>query len=251
MSLGFGARVIKQSFVVTFLVIVLTFGSLPWPGASTGNDDFDTDDSRISMDNITADEWEEIPFLDGRDSVACTADTTNGDIYLFGGRVAMGYTVWGPGNRNDLWRYNYSSTEWTRLHDGIGGPSDRSRASITLDPVNGVLYLAGGTSGTEDDWLQMEDLWSFDIEGGRWTLLVTSLGEIITDVGYVDGTIYGLTGKNVHGMAIKLLVYTIDTGAWNWYDIIDPSYQIRQSFASTFDPVNKRYYIFGGFRFFG
>ena len=83
----------------------------------------------------------------------------NGCVYLFGGIKVMYGRPKGPGDLsvqgslNDLWRYDPGRGRWTRLedHDGRIGfsPSDArpcTRKLTTWLPVNGRLYLFGGSS---------------------------------------------------------------------------------------------------------
>lgn len=202
--------------------------------------------SPYESDDLAGSEWEEITSLEFRSSTSWTVDPTNGDIYLFGGRTTGRWYYYGPGDRKDLWWYNISRDEWTRLHDTRTGPSERSLASLAYDPVNKVLYLAGGISGEESEWVHEKDLWAFDITNRSWNLLVPSLGEYISDLAYLDGIVYGFTGKRSVQKTIKILEYRVDVGTRIWSDVDMQTYQPRSDFASTFDPVNKRYYIFGG-----
>jgi len=43
----------------------------------------------------------------------------------------------------------------------------RGGHQMVLDPTAEVLYLFGGWDGNQD----LSDLWSYDIEAGKWTLI--------------------------------------------------------------------------------
>ena len=141
---------------------------------------------------LTTSSWEELPSMDIRDGIAWTTDPDNGDIYLFGGRT-LGYPEHGPGNRMDLWRYNYTQGEWMRLDSGRDGPGVRSKAFMALDHEDDVLYICGGVSEDQGNWVYHKDLWSYDLETGEWRRLLYNLGEHISEIGYDSGVLYGIS----------------------------------------------------------
>ena len=110
----------------------------------------------------------------------------DGCVYLFGGIKVMYGRPKGPGDLsvqgslNDLWRYDPGRGRWARLegHDGRIGfrPSDTrpcTRKLTTWLPVNGRLYLFGGSSvrGPGKGAIKLNDLWAYDTKTASWELL--------------------------------------------------------------------------------
>ncbi|XP_050461630.1 muskelin isoform X2 [Cataglyphis hispanica] len=56
---------------------------------------------------------------------------------------------------------------WTKLSSSEPKPGMRGGHQMVLDPTAEVLYLFGGWDGNQD----LSDLWSYDIEVSKWTLI--------------------------------------------------------------------------------
>ena len=85
-------------------------------------------------------------------------------LYVFGGAGPAAGELFA-----DVWFADLSGATWTQLHDGAGGPSRRTGASLLLDEGRNRLLLFGGL----DDGLlgHRNDLWAFDLSGRSWSLL--------------------------------------------------------------------------------
>ncbi len=190
------------------------------------------------------DSWTEFGHFECRDRTAWVVDQTNGDIYVFGGVIAF-YSS-DPLYLNDLWRYNHSSGIWHRLPDGSVTPSKRVWAKLALDHSGNRLYLHGGT---EPDVPVHKDLWVYDIDNGQWQKLLDDCGEYLYEIGYSSGFVYGITEMFLF-QPCKLYTYEVRTGRSQSYQTINPPSPERRWWGATFDPVNLRFYAFGGCEYY-
>jgi hypothetical protein len=119
----------------------------------------------------------------------CTWVDSNGNLWLFGGEY----------NRNDLWKYDISSNEWTwvngsNLMSGIGNygnqgipsptnlPPGRSGTCISWIDSLDNLWLFGGIIGGGSF---LNDLWRYSIATNEWTWMSGS--NVPNDPGYYGG----------------------------------------------------------------
>jgi N-acetylneuraminic acid mutarotase len=221
----------------------------PSPGEGNAWDQGKVPIVSTSSSNLVNDSWEEIPFLEFRMGISWVMDPTNGDIYLFGGRTKY-YPEMGSGNHRDLWRFNSSSKEWVRVDDGSSrGPSIRSHAAMAYDPSGRKIYVAGGRGWLPPPRVEdCTDIWCYDLDRGEWEELNHDIGVTLADIGYSDGTLYGITTMDLY-RPLQLMEYDTGTGQIRWYNPFNPINPTRTSFASTYDPEHARFYIFGGLRY--
>lgn len=66
---------------------------------------------------------------------------------------------------------------WTKLSSSEPKPGMRGGHQMVLDPTAEVLYLFGGWDGNQD----LSDLWSYDIEAGKWTLICKDTEAVVSD----------------------------------------------------------------------
>lgn len=85
---------------------------------------------------------------------AATWMTANDSLLLFGGEDASG------GAMGATWSFSHGN--WTQVPTTLS-PSPRWGASMAYDPTEGLVYLFGGTDGSQT----FSDLWTFG--GGHWT----------------------------------------------------------------------------------
>lgn len=67
---------------------------------------------------------------------------------------------------------------WMKLSSGESKPGMRGGHQMVLDPTAEVLYLFGGWDGNQD----LSDLWSYDIEAGKWTLICKDTEAVVGSV---------------------------------------------------------------------
>lgn len=67
---------------------------------------------------------------------------------------------------------------WTKLSSSEPKPGMRGGHQMVLDPTAEVLYLFGGWDGNQD----LSDLWSYDIEAGKWTLICKDTEAVVGSV---------------------------------------------------------------------
>ncbi|MCK5801077.1 MAG: hypothetical protein KAI47_28010, partial [Deltaproteobacteria bacterium] len=91
-----------------------------------------------------------------RKFAAMVHDTVSGNVYLFGGQTQEGVV-------SDLWRFSLADGLWTRLSDGsdLEAPPAMIAAGLFVSPVDGAIYVIGGTSTSEK-----ERIWRYRY--GRW-----------------------------------------------------------------------------------
>lgn len=143
----------------------------------------------------------------GREAAASWTDK-NGNFWLFGGSVLIDqFLVTNRPRRNDLWKFDPDTENWTWVHghtppistdpeygemgvaDETNIPGGREKAATWVDNA-GNLWLFGGygfgNNTSSIGWLN--DLWKYDIATGMWTWI--SGDDTINDFG-----IYGNRGE--------------------------------------------------------
>ena len=190
------------------------------------------------------DTWEEDALLMTRAGAALAVDPSTGRVYLFGGRTEPNPEV-DSGVLNDLWMYDPSVERWARLSDGYGGPPKRSDANIVVDGPRGMLYMSGGGTHAYAD--RQKDLWAFDLSEMEWRALSYDTGVVLEQMGVMGGTLYGMNA--LYYVPLKLLEYDLATGECQVHTTFSVMPFTRTDFGSTFDPVNGRFYIFGGWAY--
>jgi N-acetylneuraminic acid mutarotase len=238
---GYMPAVLILLGLVIGLVTVLCFANEDVSGSAPGDGLHRAD--RVDG-RIVGDSWTVYGHFENRDRMGWVVDQTNGDIYVFGGVIAF-YSS-DPHYLNDLWRYNHSSGIWHRLPDGSVTPSKRVWAKLALDPSGKKLYLS---SGNEPGVPVPKDLWVYDISKGQWQKLLDDCGEYLYEIGYSAGFVYGITEMWLM-QPCKLYTYEVRTGRSQSYQTINPPSPERRWWGATFDPVNLRFYVFGGCEYY-
>ena len=200
----------------------------------------------------------------------------NGCVYLFGGIKVMYGRPKGPGDLsvqgslNDLWRYDPGRGRWTRLedHDGRIGfrPSDTrpcTRKLTTWLPVNGRLYLFGGSSvrGPGKGAIKLNDLWAYDPKTASWELIepddgrasgITVDGHRPAGSGGMGAAVLGdyLYLMGGHGAMTHAQLWTYKAPAGKW-EHLGPATNGRNGWPpKRYCPVlagwNGRLYLWGG-----
>ncbi len=164
-----------------------------------------------------------------------------GDLWLFGGQGYNGY-------KNDLWKYNISSNQWTWIAGdsagnkshvfgtkGISNPSvtpgGLAETCATWTDSNNNLWLFGGMNGVP--W---NTLWKFNISSGQWTWMsgdnfASSNGSYGTKnvasptnvpsaryayTRWIKNDTLWLFGGLSIGPLNDLWIYSISTNMWTW-----------------------------------
>jgi PKD repeat protein len=115
-----------------------------------------------------------------RGLAAVTWVDMSGNFWLFGGNN-------GPGFKNDLWKYDPATNEWTWVSGtsnsnslgnyGVQGvpstlnyPGGRTEAACCwTDSLNNLWMYAGLGYDGVGGWGNLDDLWKYDISTGEWT----------------------------------------------------------------------------------
>ncbi len=91
-------------------------------------------------------------------------DSTDGNIYLFGGFTTVA--------ENALYKYNAATATWTQLSPTGGPPSAREAAGFAYDAADDIFLLYGGTP---DNSTFLNDTWVYDPEANTWTQLTPTV----------------------------------------------------------------------------
>ncbi|MCX5970928.1 MAG: hypothetical protein NTV14_05420 [Coprothermobacterota bacterium] len=77
---------------------------------------------------------------------------------------------------SDLWSFDFSLRQWTRLHPIGEHPSTRAAFAMAWDSTRGKLVLFGGQHPDEkkEEWTLCNDTWSYDPATNRWEQLATT-----------------------------------------------------------------------------
>ncbi|CAE6939918.1 tea3 [Symbiodinium sp. CCMP2592] len=134
-----------------------------WGGASAGrlND--------LWAYNVSVKRWNLISNLAGPSArYGHVAVYAFGSLWLHGGN---GMTDLGTSLLDELWSYDVETGNWTFQSKGEG-PSPRVDHVAVY--AEGVIWVHGGWGGSDAG--QLNDLWSFHISGGQWSLMNSSEG---------------------------------------------------------------------------
>ena len=129
-----------------------------------------------------------------------------GAIWIHGGWAGRP-----AGQLDDLWSYNISAGRWNRMNI-LAGPWARHRHVGVY--ASGRLWIHGGFGRTDlGRTSQLNDLWSYDIDTGNWTLQSEGMGPspLMDHVTvYAEGVIW-----IYDGWGRDLWSYNISAGRWN------------------------------------
>ncbi len=123
----------------------------------------------------------------GREHASTWTDL-EGNLWMYGGRGYAGSGDTNPGLRDDLWKYNPSTGNWTWVKghinvinslpvygtQGVASPENSPGGRehfITWTGVDGTLWLyGGGTMGSSAHFSRLAGgLWKYDIPTNQWT----------------------------------------------------------------------------------
>ena len=120
--------------------------------------------------------------------VGHAAVVLQGDLWIFGGYDPD------AGDMNDLWKFDRSEGTWSQAAPLGGGasattwPATRSGASATAsDPTSGTSFVLFGGN-------LKNDVWSYDVSTGAWSLLMNEGREHVGRGGGVREVLRGCGG---------------------------------------------------------
>jgi hypothetical protein len=118
-------------------------------------------------------------YFDGIAMASSAYDSSNGMIYLFGGRLN-----YGPGETflNDLYAYDPTANSWTLLKPSGTPPAPRQKAAWAYDSTNNVFLLFGGhnDSGLSSPAPPFSDTWIYDPVANQWTQVNPPQSPVVT-----------------------------------------------------------------------
>lgn len=151
----------------------LLFGGLN-PGASGGREEAYLDD--LWAYDPAENEWIQVESKqdgrgpDPRSKHSATWDGEQGRMLIYGGNFQSDDGT--KREYKDVWSYRPASGEWTRLHDGSGGPIHRVRTQVVWDTHTNRMLLFGGWKFPHLPGPKIEDdLWAYDPASDAWTEL--------------------------------------------------------------------------------
>ena len=210
-----------------------------------------------------------------------------GRFYLFGGltdrygRPTRAGDMSTLGTLNDLWAFDPVQREWENLEPdddvhGFDASAQRpcSRVSPVWEPVGDRFYLFGGQCAVKTGWgagtdaptIALNDLWSYDPDGRKWTLLEAHDDRCLQDPSSSDGDrptvlaapcmavlgrhIYLFGGFSLWPQVFSDQIWRYDTGAGRWERLGPESGSgapwPRKRYATPFVAWEGKLYLFGG-----
>ncbi|KAL6863815.1 hypothetical protein ACP4OV_016718 [Aristida adscensionis] len=139
--------------------------------------------------------------------VGVTMAAVGATVFTFGGRDQEHKEL------NELYAFDTAAGAWSLLSSGADGPPRRSYHSMVADADAGRVYVFGGCGEAG----RLNDLWAYDVAGGRWEQL-PSPGESCRPRGgpglAVAGgkvwVVYGFSGNELDD------VHCYDPGTRRW-----------------------------------
>lgn len=136
--------------------------------------------------------------------------TPSGDIYALGG-------VNGGTYFRDFWKYTASTDTWSSLlqhPQGLrGGPA------MAHDPVNNMIYVFGGSTGTPALSTKRNDMYRYNISTGTWSAAIVGTGtvpaaRVHASMRYYNGKLYLFGDYYTQAAASTISVYDIASNTW-------------------------------------
>jgi N-acetylneuraminic acid mutarotase len=187
-----------------------------------------------SSSGVFSDLWAYDPVANTWAQKASGIDRYDGVMTSYGGKL---YVVGGYTNTyaNDLRCYDIATNTWSVKASFVGG-----RRHMTLNAVNGKLYMSGGNVGGTE-------FWSYDIATDVWTKMADHpMGNIAQHRStVVDGKIY-FFGGNVGGTVVKKL-WVYDPVGNTWTQLADMLTTNGKTTPFMVAPGDGRIYIGGGY----
>lgn len=121
----------------------------------------------------------------------------SGYLWLFGG---VGYSTLGPGELNDIWKFNTSNNQWTWVH-GANVPNQMAQAGTATIPSATVVpgsrrhcavwsdntefvYIQGGYGYSNGNYVQqLNDMWKYSMSTNQWARIRGALNEVVGSYG--------------------------------------------------------------------
>jgi len=187
------------------------------------------------------DQWQEInPTLKPAPRSGHSLVTINGMGYLFGGKGPEGR----PEIYNDLWKYDPTNKDWTRLNPPS---SPVARHSHSAAVSNGKMYVF---FGVDSEVNVLRDIWSYDPVGNNWQQEPSSGSTpsarfLHSSIAIPDGRILTFGGLGGDGNPTDPCVWSYTPGVGSWEQrYYSPAGSVYGQSASIF---SGKMYIFGGY----
>lgn len=143
--------------------------------------------------------------------------THNGDLWIFGG-ITTGRVL-----LNDVWRFSFGSSSWTRVSALGTAPSPRYLHHAFQGPTDNQVCLFGG-SDTPNDSLVFSNsasnsVFCFDTSSSQWNTPIASPGSIPSAFAYLpyqdSATGFSVVG-GIAGSAVSSTAYSFTYNGATW-----------------------------------
>lgn len=137
--------------------------------------------------------------------------TSSGDIYALGG-------VNGGTYYRDFWKYTSSTDSWSSLLQHPQGV--RGGSAMAHDPVNNMIYVFGGSTGTPALSTKRNDMYRYSIDTGTWSSAIVGTGtlpasRVHSTMQYYNSKLYLFGDYYTQAAASTIHVYDIASNAWS------------------------------------
>jgi len=161
--------------------------------------------------------------------------SSGNSIFSFGGFTYDDTTLY---SRNDLWKFNGDTSEWTLLEDMSLSdlvPAPRGRACMLVRSNDSELFIFGGRLRTQNTLAEFSDVWSWSMRS-EWTKRSSTTsfgapparGSSVCALRGDNVLVFG--GANAAGDVFSDL-WSFDTVTNQWSSILLSSYQTKHSLS--------------------
>jgi hypothetical protein len=228
--------------------------------------------------DLTTYAWELLH--DGRGEAPAKRSTTSSiynpamhEVVLFGGNLSDNGLNFTP--ENDLWVFNLDTNLWRELSPQGSKPASRLFHSSAFDADNQTMYVYGGGDANAFVGPFFGDLWAFNLQTERWSLLsegdeeVAPARRIWSTLAAHGGKVYLFGGHDDGALGNQNDTWSFDPASGEWTELIAPE-QIenepngfcdfpadftapnldapdrREAHLAVIDPDRGEWFVYGG-----
>jgi N-acetylneuraminic acid mutarotase len=169
---------------------------------------------------------------------------SDGVMLVFGGtRTAKSGNVYHTDYFNDLWAFNLTSDNWTKLNPSGGSPGARAEHTAVWDANRSEMLVFGGTDGISS----LSDLWAYNYTQNRWTQKISAPSSRTSHAACwnSDQNVMLVFGGSSGG-SVSNETYAYDPAAASWVAHTSLPAPGRIACAAVYDTVRKQMLVYGG-----